>query len=100
GWSGSYTGGWSDKYFAHPGGSYSTNNFIIRTPLDTYNPAGATPSFTFAGDVLTINNTNGNAGGLLYQGHGTTGVVTVPRIILNGGYIRHASNAADVFQLA
>jgi autotransporter-associated beta strand protein len=99
GFSGSY-GGWSDRYFAHKGAAYSSGNFVLRTPLDTGNPGGATPSFTFAGGSLTINNTNGNAGGLWYQGHGTGGVVTIGALNLNSGYVRHMSGAADLFQLA
>lgn len=99
GYSGTY-GGWSDRYFAHPGAAYSTGEYTLRTPLDTYNPTAATPSFTFAGDSLTINNTNGINGGLLYKGVGTTGVLTINNLILSGGYVRHASSAADLFQLA
>jgi autotransporter-associated beta strand protein len=100
GWSNSSYQGWSDKYFAHPGAAYYTGNYSIRTPLDTYNPTGATPSFTFAGDSLTINNTNGANGGLLFTGIGTTGIITVNNLILNGGYVRHASGSGDLFQLA
>ena len=39
-------------------------------------------------------------GGLLYKGTGTTGIVTFKNLILNGGYVRHASGAGDLFQLA
>jgi hypothetical protein len=98
GYSGSYPG-WSDLHFAHARASYSTGEYLIRTPLDTYNPSAATPSFTFAGDVLTINNTNGAAGGLVYNGKGTSGVVTIPNLQLNGGYVRHGSGAGDLFRL-
>ncbi len=100
GWSNSSYQGWSDNYFAHPGAAYSTGNYMLRTPLDTYNPAGTTPSFTFAGDSLTINNTNGINGGLLFKGVGTTGVLTINNLILDGGYVRHASGSGDLFQLA
>jgi autotransporter-associated beta strand protein len=100
GWSNSSYQGWSDKYFAHPGAAYYTGNYIIRTPLDTYNPTGTTPSFTFAGDSLTINNTNGSNGGLLFAGIGTTGVITINNLNLNSGYVRHASGSGDLFQLA
>lgn len=93
-------GVWSDGYFTHSGADYSTGNFTIRTPLDTYTPSAATPSFTFAGDSLTINNTNGINGGLLFKGVGTTGLVTFKNLILDGGYVRHASGASDLFQLA
>jgi autotransporter-associated beta strand protein len=97
--SGNY-GGWSDKHFPHKGASYSTGNFILRTPLDTANPAAPTPSFTFGGDSLTVNNTNGAGGGLRFKGVGTTGVLRINDLILDGGYVTHASGAADHFRLA
>jgi autotransporter-associated beta strand protein len=95
-----WQGNWSDTYFAHPNANYSTGNFILRTPLDTYNPGSATPGFTFAGDSLTINNTNGINGGLLFKGVGTTGLLTFKNLILDGGYVRHASGNGDLFRLA
>ncbi|MFM1904978.1 MAG: hypothetical protein RLZZ440_2878, partial [Planctomycetota bacterium] len=49
---------------------------------------------------LTVNNTNGVGGGLLFKGVGSTGVVTIPNLILDGGYVRHASGVGDLFQLA
>lgn len=98
GFSGNYPG-WSDKYFAHPNATYSTGDYLIRTPVDTANPAAPTPSFTFAGDVLTVNNSNSAAGGLLYSGKGKNGVVTIPNLQLSGGYVRHGSGASDLFRL-
>ncbi|MGC4033470.1 MAG: autotransporter-associated beta strand repeat-containing protein [Tepidisphaeraceae bacterium] len=79
----------------------------MRTALDTYDPDGTdssgnfvpTPSFTFAGDSLTINNTNGTSGGLIYKGLGTTGKSTFKNLILDGGYIRHASGTGDLFRI-
>jgi autotransporter-associated beta strand protein len=100
GWSNSSYQGWSDKYFAHPGAAYYTGNYTLRTPLDTYAPTGTTPSFTFAGDSLTINNSNGSSGGLLFAGIGTTSVITINNLVLNSGYVRHASGSGDLFQLA
>ena len=100
GWSNGTYRGWSDRYFPHKGAAYSTGNFILRTPLDTGNPAGTTPGFTFGGDSLTINNTNGAGGGLMFKGVGTTGVLTIRDLALDGGYVRHASGAGDLFQLA
>ncbi|MGN6370575.1 MAG: beta strand repeat-containing protein [Phycisphaerae bacterium] len=88
-----YTSTWSDNTFAHPNANYSTGNFTLRTPTGT-------PGWTFAGNSLTVNNTNGINGGLLYKGSGTTGVVTINNLTLNGGYVRHASSSADLFQLA
>lgn len=90
---------WDDGYFAHPGAAYATANFTLRTPLDTYAPGSATPSFTFAGDSLTINNTNGINGGLLFKGVGTAGVLTFKNLILDGGTVRHASSIGDLCRI-
>ena len=83
---------WSDNRFARPGAAYSTGNFLLRTPASGN-------SFTFVGESLRVNNTNGAAGGLLYKGTGTTAVVRFKNLILDGGHVRHASGAADVFRL-
>lgn len=100
GWSGASYPGWDDKYVPHTGAAYFTSDYLLRTPLDSYSPGGTTPSFTFGGTSLTVNNTNGVSGGLLFKGVGNTGVVTIPNLILDGGYVRHASGAGDLFQLA
>lgn len=88
-----YASRWSDTHFAHRGASYVTGNFTFRTPASGN-------SFTFAGDSLTVNNTNGINGGLLYKGSGGTGVTTFNNLILSGGYVRHASGGGDTFRLA
>lgn len=88
-----YGSKWSDNTFAHPNAGYSTGNFLLRTPA-----SGS--SFTFAGASLTINNTNGINGGLLYKGSGATGVTNFKNLILDGGYVRHASGNRDTFRLA
>jgi autotransporter-associated beta strand protein len=95
-----YPFNWSDTHFAQPGTNYSTGNFTIRTPLDQYTPTNPTPSFDFVGSSLTINNTNGINGGLLFKGVGTTSILNFKNLILNGGYVRHASGSGDLFQLA
>ena len=87
-----YANTWSDNRFAHPNAAYSTGNFILRTPASGN-------SFTFVGDSLRVNNTNGVNGGLLYKGTGTSGVTTFKNLILDGGYVRHASGAGDLFRL-
>lgn len=87
-----YAGTWSDGRFAHPGAAYSTGNYLLRTPA-TGN------SYTFVGESLTVNNTNGANGGLLYKGTGTSGVTTFRNLILDGGYVRHASGASDLLNL-
>ncbi|QDU59135.1 Autotransporter-associated beta strand repeat protein [Aeoliella mucimassa] len=88
GYSGSYAG-WSDRYFAHAGADYSTGAYDIRTPR------GA-PSWEFAGDSLTIN----TGGRLLYNSSGTSGIVTIDQLVLDGGTLRHDQTRADLFQLA
>ena len=93
-------GAWNDGYFAHSGAAYSTGNYAIRTPLDTYNPAGTTPSFTFAGDSLTLNNSGSPSAGLYFKGVGAAGILTFKNLILDGGSTHHFSSASDVFQLA
>jgi autotransporter-associated beta strand protein len=87
-----YAARWSDGRFAHPGAAYSTGQFLLRTPASGN-------SFSFVGESLRVNNTNGASGGLLYKGMGTTGVTTFKNLILDGGYVRHASASADLFQL-
>ena len=100
GWSGASYPGWDDKYVPHAGAAYLTSDHLLRTPLNASNPGAATPNFTFGGTSLTVNNTNGISGGLLFKGVGTTGVVTIPNLILDGGYVRHANGSGDLFQLA
>jgi hypothetical protein len=92
-------GGWSDNYFAHPNADYYTGNNAIRTPLDTYAPSGTTPSFTFPGESLTINNRGDSSKGLYFKGIGSTSIITIKNLILDGGTIHHFSTASDLFQL-
>jgi hypothetical protein len=93
-------GMWSDNYFAHPSADYYTGNFTIRTPLDTYTPTAATPSFTFVGDSLTVNNKGNSSSGLIFNGKGTTGVLTFKNLVLDGGTIHQQSTVSDLFQFA
>jgi autotransporter-associated beta strand protein len=88
-----YASTWSDNHFAHAGAAYATGNFLLRTPASGN-------SFTFAGDSLRVNNTNGTGGGLQYKGTGTTAVTTFKNLIIENGRVRHSSGAADVFRLA
>ncbi|HEX3357751.1 MAG TPA: autotransporter-associated beta strand repeat-containing protein [Tepidisphaeraceae bacterium] len=88
-----YPWGWSDGHFAQAGTTYSTGNYVLRIPASSQ-------SWEFAGDSLTVNNTNGSSGGLQYNGTGNTNVVTFKNLILDGGYVRHASTTSDVFQVA
>lgn len=86
-----YKGQWSDGYFAHPGADYFTGNFSVRTPASDN-------SFTFTGDSLTVNNTNSDHG-LCYNGQGTSGVVTIDGLRLDGGWVQNMSGASDLFQI-
>ena len=79
---------WSDAHFAQPGTTYSTGANALRTPTGY-------PSWSFVGDSLTV-----NAGGsVLFNGYGTTGVVTFKKLIVDGGTIKHDQFAQDLFQL-
>ena len=80
---------WSDNTFAHPNAAYSTGAFSMRTPQGY-------PSWKFAGNSLTVN----SGGRLLFNGWGTTGVVTINNLTVNGGTVRHDQFAQDLFQLA
>ena len=84
---------WSDSHFAHPGAAYATGDFGIRTPASGN-------SFRFYGDSLTVENRNDPNGGLLFKGTGSTAVITIPSLVLDGGWIHHYSTTADVFRLA
>jgi hypothetical protein len=86
-----YKSQWSDGYFAHAGADYFTGDFTLRTPASGN-------SFIFAGDSLTVNNTSADTG-LFYKGTGTTGVVTINNLRLDGGWIQHVSSNTDIFRL-
>lgn len=84
---------WSDGHFPRAAASYTTGDFAVRSPASA-------ASFTFAGSRLTVNNTADPNGGFYYKGSGTAGVVTVPDLVLDGGWIHHLSGAGDLFRLA
>ncbi|TWT94118.1 hypothetical protein Pla108_38300 [Botrimarina colliarenosi] len=84
--------GWSNGQAPSAGNDYFTGDFILRTPADG-------GSYTFAGDSLTVNNTNGYPQGLFYKGTGNTGVITIDDLILDGGLISHGNGLGDLFQL-
>jgi Dockerin type I domain len=84
---------WDNMAFPSSGNDYFTGNYVLRTPDNGAN-------FSFAGDSLTVNNTNGfQNGGLWYKGSGSSGVITIDNLILDGGAITHQSGVGDVFQL-
>lgn len=78
-------GAWSNAAEPTPGNDYHVAVSQLRSPAD-----GA--SYTFQGDSLSID-TNGV---FLYKGAGTTGVLTIPKFVLNGGKIDHSSSTVDV----
>lgn len=84
--------GWSDDLAPSAADDYTVGEFVLRTPDNG-------GSYTFAGNSLTI---TGNAypNGLLYEGTGTTGILTVNNLILNGGLIAHANGLGDQMRLA
>ncbi|WP_442481923.1 beta strand repeat-containing protein [Aeoliella sp. SH292] len=88
---------WSNAAAPSAGNNYFNNNFLLRTPGDGN-------SYTFGGDSLTI--TSDSAPGvqlndaLMYKGTGATGTITVNNLTINGGNLRQAQGAADVFNLA
>ncbi len=74
------------------GNDYVTGDYRLRTPADG-------GSYTFAGDSLTVNNTNGYAASLMYKGTGSTGSLTIGNLILDGGMISHANGSSDICNL-
>ncbi|MCA9261892.1 MAG: autotransporter-associated beta strand repeat-containing protein, partial [Planctomycetales bacterium] len=84
---------WSDGYFAHPGAAYATGGYVLRTPQSPL-------SFSFAGNSLILSDSRPDTG-LYFKGEGSSGVITIDNLLLNGGWIDHrGSNALqDVFRL-
>jgi len=74
------------------GNDYVTGDYRLRTPADG-------GSYVFGGDSLTVNNTNGYNGGLMYKGTGSTGSLTIANLILDGGMISHANGSTDICNL-
>ncbi len=85
-------GNWDNDAAPSAGNDYFTGDFILRTPPDAN-------SHTFAGDSLTVNNTTAYPTGLFYKGNGTTGIVTIADLILDGGLISHGQGIDALFQL-
>ena len=94
----------------HSGAAPSSGNtYVVGTGLRVRTPTGG-GSYTFGGDSLVIGNgfsladsngpSTGDLLGLTYKGSGSSGVITVPRLVLNGGSINHLAAIGDVFQIA
>lgn len=83
---------WTDGNPPSAGNDYVTGDYRLRTPADG-------GSYVFGGDSLTVNNTNGYNGGLMYKGTGSTGSLTIANLILDGGMISHANGSTDICNL-
>lgn len=87
----------------------AANDYVVGPGLRVRTPASSA-SFTFGGASLTIRNgfalssTNGTSTadlfGLTYKGSGSSGVITVANLVLDGGSINNLSGINDIFQLA
>jgi len=89
------TAGWWNSGLAPVAGNdyVTSESFRLRTPA-----SGS--SFTFAGDSLRVNGTNGLNTGLMYKGTGATGVLTFNNLILDGGWIHHQNGSGDFCRIA
>jgi hypothetical protein len=90
-------GNWSDGFAPSAGNNYFNATYLLRTPTDT-------GDHTFAGDSLTITGsglaTGVNNEALMWKGSGTTAVITVNNLTVDGGQLRHGQGTADTFALA
>jgi len=77
-------GHWTSAAAPAPGNVYFTTSYTLRAPTNT-------SAFTFAGDALIIN-TNGR---FLLKTIGTTQIITVNNLILNGGNFEQATLNSD-----
>lgn len=80
---------WTSGVAPSTGNTYVVGVQFLRTP-----PNGT--SYTFGGDSLALN----TGGGIIYKGTGTAAILTIPSFILNGGFIRSGSSAADTLHIA
>jgi len=83
---------WSDGLAPSAGNDYVTGDYRLRTPADGGN-------YTFGGDSLIVNNTNGYTASLMYKGTGSAGSLTIANLILDGGMISHANGSTDICNL-
>ncbi|MEO6477245.1 MAG: glycosyl hydrolase 115 family protein [Luteolibacter sp.] len=76
--------GWTGGAPPAGGNSYFTGAFILRTPADATSPS-------FAGNSLSID----TGGRFLFKNTGTTAVITVNNLVLNGGTADFANTNGD-----
>lgn len=79
-------GHWSNGAAPASGNAYFTGAFVLRTPANT-------TSYTFGGDSLSI----GSGGRFLLKTTGTSQIITVNNLILNGGSFEQATASSDNF---
>jgi len=95
----SFTGAtnWDDGMVPSAGNDYFNATYLLRTPADAN-------SYTFQGDSLTITGaglaTGANNEALMWKGSGTSAIITVNSLTINGGQLRHGQGDADTFTLA
>jgi len=90
-------GQWDSVAAPTAGNDYFNATFLLRTP-----PDGG--DYTFAGDSLTITGAGLAAGAnneaLMWKGSGTTSIITVANLTIDGGQLRHGQGSGDTFTLA
>lgn len=90
-------GNWDNAAAPSAGNDYFNATYLLRTPADT-------GSHTFAGDSLTITGaglaTGANNEALMWKGSGTTAIITVNDLTIDGGQLRHGQGDADTFTMA
>lgn len=90
-------GNWDNAAAPSAGNNYFNGGFLLRTPADT-------GDHTFAGDSLTITGsglaTGVNNEALMWKGSGTTAIITVDDLTIDGGQLRHGQGDGDTFTLA
>ncbi len=90
-------GSWDDANVPTAGNDYFNNSFLLRTPADAN-------SYTFAGDSLTITGIGLAAAvandALMWKGSGTTSIITIDNLTIDGGQLRHGQGDGDSFTLA
>lgn len=78
-------GGWSDASAPSPGNAYFTGPQLLRTPV------GSTANHRFPGGALSVD----PGGSLVYSGGKSVNVITVERLVLNGGVVVNAGQKGN-----
>lgn len=90
-------GTWDDPNPPSGANDYFNGGFLLRTPPDA-------SDHIFQGNTLTITGsglaTGVNNEALMWKGSGTTAVITVTNLTVDGGQLRHGQGDGDSFELA